>query len=38
VPSGAGLAQLGIERPVPAEEERPAAAAVAHEGGHGGHH
>jgi NADH-quinone oxidoreductase subunit J len=38
VPSGAGLARVGIERPVPAEEERPAAAAIAHEGHHGGHH
>ena len=39
VPSGAGLARLGIERPVPEEEERPAAAAIAHGGhGHGGHH
>ncbi len=39
VPPGAGLASVGIERPVPLEEERPAAAAIAHEGhGHGGHH
>jgi len=39
VPPGAGLASVGIERPVPSEEERPAAAAIAHEGhGHGGHH
>jgi NADH-quinone oxidoreductase subunit J len=38
VPSGAGLARLGIERPPgPDEEERPAAAAIAHEG-RGGHH
>ena len=37
VPSGAGLASVGIERPVPSEQERPAAAATAHEG-HGGHH
>ena len=39
VPPGAGLASVGIERPVPSEEERPAAAAIAHGGhGHGGHH
>jgi NADH-quinone oxidoreductase subunit J len=39
VPSGAGLARLGIERPIREEEERPAAAAIAHEGhGHAGHH
>jgi len=37
VPSGAGLARVGIERPPAPEEERPAAAAIAHEG-HGGHH
>ena len=39
VPSGAGLARVGIERP-PAPEEERAAAAIAHEGshGHGGHH
>jgi NADH-quinone oxidoreductase subunit J len=40
VPSGAGLARLGIERP-PAPEERRPAAAVAHEGhggAGGGHH
>ena len=37
VPSGAGLARVGIERPPSPEEERPAAAAIAHEG-HGGHH
>ncbi len=37
VPSGAGLARVGIERPPVPEEERPAAAAIAHEG-HGGHH
>jgi NADH-quinone oxidoreductase subunit J len=38
VPSGAGLARLGIERPPSPEEER--APAIAHEGGHGsgGHH
>jgi NADH-quinone oxidoreductase subunit J len=39
VPSGAGLARVGIERPPAPEEERAAAAAIAHEGshGHGGH-
>jgi NADH-quinone oxidoreductase subunit J len=38
VPSGAGLARIGIERPPAPEEERQAAAgAIAHEG-HGGHH
>ncbi len=38
VPSGAGLTRVGIERPpAPDKEERPAAAAIAHEG-HGGHH
>ena len=41
VPSGAGLASIGIERP-PAPEERRPAAAIAHDagGGHGGggHH
>ena len=41
VPSGAGLASIGIERP-PAPEERRTAAAIAHDagGGHGGggHH
>jgi len=35
VPSGAGLAQVGIERPPAPEEKR--APAIAHEG-HGGHH
>jgi NADH-quinone oxidoreductase subunit J len=37
VPSGAGLASLGIERP-PAPEEQRAPAAIAHEGHGGGHH
>jgi NADH-quinone oxidoreductase subunit J len=36
VPSGAGLAQLGIERPPAPEEQR--APAIAHEGHGGGHH
>ena len=42
VPSGAGLAQLGIERPPAPEERQAAAPGIAHEGGHhgggGGHH
>ena len=38
VPSGAGLARVGIERPPAPEEERPPAAAIAHEGHGGGHH
>ena len=37
VPSGAGLARVGIERPPVPGEERPAAAAIAHDG-HGGRH
>ncbi|CAA9255623.1 MAG: NADH-ubiquinone oxidoreductase chain J [uncultured Acetobacteraceae bacterium] len=39
VPSGAGLASLGIERPPsPEEERRPAPVAVGHDGHGGGHH
>jgi NADH-quinone oxidoreductase subunit J len=39
VPSGAGLARVGIERPPAPEEQRAAAPAIAHEGhGGGGHH
>ena len=39
VPTGAGLARLGIERPPAPEEGRPTAPAIAHEGhGAGGHH
>ncbi|GAA0578429.1 NADH-quinone oxidoreductase subunit J [Craurococcus roseus] len=39
VPTGAGLARVGIERPPSPEEARPAAPAIAHEGhGAGGHH